>query len=265
MPPLAALGRQHSAAEAIAALETARAPVPAPVLRSDLRPPRPDACRPGGRNCARRWRSPPTICRSTSSPSSPAPAFEALHRRGRLVLPDDDTAAALYDATGEEAAALRPAGLRGVELRPARRGKPPQPALLALRRLRRHRPRRAWPDHARRHAAGHPPPPRPGTLGRAGGTRTATAAPRKPPVDAAGPRPRGAADGPAPVRGHRRRPVRRPHRRCARRRARPLSRSRARPRQATSCATRPGCAPRRRAASGSTRCSPPLFSETAVL
>ena len=34
----------------------------------------------------------------------PGTAYEALHRRGELVLPDDDTAAALYDATAEEAA-----------------------------------------------------------------------------------------------------------------------------------------------------------------
>ncbi len=34
----------------------------------------------------------------------PGTAYEALHRRGDVVLPDDDTAAALYDATAEEAA-----------------------------------------------------------------------------------------------------------------------------------------------------------------
>ena len=34
----------------------------------------------------------------------PGTAYEALHRRGAIVLPDDDTAAALYDATAEEAA-----------------------------------------------------------------------------------------------------------------------------------------------------------------
>jgi coproporphyrinogen III oxidase-like Fe-S oxidoreductase len=34
----------------------------------------------------------------------PGTAFEALHRRGEIVLPDDETAAALYEATAEEAA-----------------------------------------------------------------------------------------------------------------------------------------------------------------
>ncbi len=39
----------------------------------------------------------------------PATQFEALHRQGKIILPDEDTAAALYDATGEECAR---AGLR---------------------------------------------------------------------------------------------------------------------------------------------------------
>jgi oxygen-independent coproporphyrinogen-3 oxidase len=34
----------------------------------------------------------------------PGTAFEALHRRGEIVLPDGDAAAALYEATAEEAA-----------------------------------------------------------------------------------------------------------------------------------------------------------------
>lgn len=34
----------------------------------------------------------------------PGTAYAALHRRGEIVLPDEETAAALYDATGEEAA-----------------------------------------------------------------------------------------------------------------------------------------------------------------
>ena len=43
----------------------------------------------------------------------PATQFEALHRQGKIVLPDDDTAAALYDATGEECAR---AGLLAYEI-----------------------------------------------------------------------------------------------------------------------------------------------------
>ena len=33
----------------------------------------------------------------------PGTKFEAMHRRGEIVLPDQDTAAALYEATAEEA------------------------------------------------------------------------------------------------------------------------------------------------------------------
>ena len=43
----------------------------------------------------------------------PATQFEVLHRRGKIVLPDEDTAAALYDATWEE---CDRAGLLGYEI-----------------------------------------------------------------------------------------------------------------------------------------------------
>ena len=43
----------------------------------------------------------------------PGTGFEALHRQGALVLPDDDTAAALYTATAEEAGRF---GLLGYEV-----------------------------------------------------------------------------------------------------------------------------------------------------
>ena len=51
----------------------------------------------------------------------PGTKFEAMYRHGDIVLPDEDTGAALYEATAEEAGALRAAGLRGIELRGAGR------------------------------------------------------------------------------------------------------------------------------------------------
>ena len=42
-----------------------------------------------------------------------------MHRRGEIVLPDQDMAAALYEATAEEAARFGLLRLRGVELRGA--------------------------------------------------------------------------------------------------------------------------------------------------
>jgi oxygen-independent coproporphyrinogen-3 oxidase len=100
---LAALGRKHSAAQAIAALEAAR--VLFPRLSFDL-----ITARPG--QTVADWRA--ELRRALALAADhlslyqltiePGTVFEALHRQGGLVLPDDDTAAALYDATGEEAA-----------------------------------------------------------------------------------------------------------------------------------------------------------------
>ena len=102
-PALAALGRRHSAAEAIAALEAARAVFPR--ISFDL-----ITARPGQTAAAWRAELRQALALAADHLSlyqltiEPGTAFEALHRRGDLVLPDDDTAAALYDATGEEAA-----------------------------------------------------------------------------------------------------------------------------------------------------------------
>ncbi len=99
---LAALGRQHTAAEALAALEHARASFPR--LSFDLIYARP------GQTLAQ-WRS--ELDRALALAADhlslyqltveSGTAFETLHRSGRLVLPDADAAAALYDATGEAA------------------------------------------------------------------------------------------------------------------------------------------------------------------
>jgi putative oxygen-independent coproporphyrinogen III oxidase len=100
---LTALGRRHDAGEAMAALEHARAVFPR--LSFDL-----IYARPGQSMAA--WRT--ELRRALTLAADhlslyqltiePGTAFEALHRRGEIVLPDEDLAAALYDATAEEAA-----------------------------------------------------------------------------------------------------------------------------------------------------------------
>ncbi len=100
---LAGLGRQHSAAQAEAALELARSLFPR--LSFDL-----IYARPGQSLAA--WRA--EISRALALAADhlslyqltiePGTAFEAAHRRGEIVLPDPDAAATLYEATAEEAA-----------------------------------------------------------------------------------------------------------------------------------------------------------------
>jgi oxygen-independent coproporphyrinogen-3 oxidase len=100
---LARLGRQHSPAQALAALETARAIFPR--LSFDLIYARPDQTMAA-------WRGELRTALALAADHlslyqltiEPGTAFEALHRRGELVLPDGDAAAALYEATAEEAA-----------------------------------------------------------------------------------------------------------------------------------------------------------------
>ena len=96
------LGRQHSAAQAIAALETARAVFPR--LSFDL-----IYARPG--QTLEVWRAELRQALALAADHlslyqltiEPGTKFEAMHRRGEVVLPDDDAAAALYEATAEEA------------------------------------------------------------------------------------------------------------------------------------------------------------------
>ena len=98
------LGRQHSAAQAIAGLELARRTFPR--LSFDLIYARPGQSLPA-------WQA--ELHRALALAADhlslyqltiePGTAFEALHRRGELVLPGEDDAAALYEATAEAAQA----------------------------------------------------------------------------------------------------------------------------------------------------------------
>ncbi len=109
---LAMLGRRHSAAQAIAALETARGLFPR--LSFDLIYARP------GQSTAE-WRSELRAALALAADHlslyqltiEPGTGFEAQYRRGEILLPDADAAAALYEATAEEAARF---GLLGYEV-----------------------------------------------------------------------------------------------------------------------------------------------------
>jgi putative oxygen-independent coproporphyrinogen III oxidase len=109
---LRALGRQHSAAEAVAALSLARRLFPR--VSFDLIYARPGQDLAGWR---KELRSAFEIASDHLSlyqlTIEPATQFEALHRDGKIVLPDEDVAAALYNATLEECAR---AGLLGYEI-----------------------------------------------------------------------------------------------------------------------------------------------------
>ncbi len=100
---LALLGRQHSAAQAVAALEIARAVFPR--ISFDLIYARPSQSEAAWRAELRRAldlvADHLSLYQLTIEPGT---AFEARHRRGEIVLPEGDAAARLYEATGEEAA-----------------------------------------------------------------------------------------------------------------------------------------------------------------
>jgi len=106
------LGRQHSASQAIQALETARAIFPR--LSFDL-----IYARPGQHEAA--WRAELRAALALAADHlslyqltiEPGTAFEARYRRGDIVLPAEDDAARLYEVTAEEAAAF---GLAAYEI-----------------------------------------------------------------------------------------------------------------------------------------------------
>jgi putative oxygen-independent coproporphyrinogen III oxidase len=106
------LGRQHSAAQAMAALETARAVFPR--ISFDLIYARPgqtlDAWRTELRAALTLAADHLSLYQLTIEPGT---KFATMHRRGEIVLPDEDAGAVLYEATAEEAARF---GLRSYEV-----------------------------------------------------------------------------------------------------------------------------------------------------
>ena len=100
---LTLLGRQHSADQAIAALETARRIFPR--ISFDLIYARPGQTLPAWRAELRRALGLAADHLSLYQLTiEPGTAYEAAFRRGEIVLPDADTAAGLYEATAEIAA-----------------------------------------------------------------------------------------------------------------------------------------------------------------
>ena len=97
------LGREHSAGQAVAALELARATFPR--VSFDL-----IYARPGQDLASWRAELDQALALAADHLSlyqltiEPGTGFEALHRRGELVLPDDELAAELYTATAESCA-----------------------------------------------------------------------------------------------------------------------------------------------------------------
>ena len=161
------LGRLHTVDEALTAIELARATFPR--LSFDLIYARPD-------QTTEAWRSELdraidlaadhlSLYQLTIEQGTP---FFDLHERGKLVVPDGDRSADLYEVTQEVTAAR---GLPAYEVsNHARPGaeSPSQPDLLALWRLCRPRRRRPWPAHRFRQQDRHGQPAPTGRLARPG-------------------------------------------------------------------------------------------------
>jgi putative oxygen-independent coproporphyrinogen III oxidase len=97
------LGRQHSVAQAVAALEVARATFPR--LSFDLIYARPGQTVPEWRDELRQALALAADHLSLYQLTiEPGTAYATLYQRGEIVLPDEDTSVALYNATGDAAA-----------------------------------------------------------------------------------------------------------------------------------------------------------------
>ena len=202
-PTCARSAAQHSAAQAIAALELARGLFPR--VSFDLIYARPGqiarrVARRTARGAGARRR---TTSRCTSSPSSRAPSSRAATDAARSCCPRPTTRQRSTKPLPRRRPGSGCSRTKSATTPGDGRGEPAQSRLLALWRLRGDRPRRAWTSLAGRRAAGDAPPSRARTVGRAGRTRR----PRLHRRGGARPRDAGtrdAADGPAALRGHRR-------------------------------------------------------------
>ncbi len=201
---LKALGRRHSVAEAIEAVKTGASIFPRYFVRPDLRPPRPDRGAHGARNCQSAMKLAGEHLSLYQLTIEPDTIFERLWRRRQAQrCPTRNSAAPVRHDAGNRRGAW-PAGLRSLQSRPARRGEPAQSRLLALRRICRRRPRRAWPGRTSARAARAGDRAAPRNVARPGRERRPRPD-RERRADARGAERRISADGPAPARGHRRR------------------------------------------------------------
>ena len=164
---LRALGRLHTVDGGAGGDRRCARDLRALLLRPDLRPARPDAAGLAGGAGA------------GAGAGRPAPVALPAHHRGRDAVrrrctraassrvPDGELAHDLYELTQE---LTERAGLPAYEISnhaAPGRGVPPQPALLALRRIRGHRPGRARPRRDWRRAPRHVDRAPAGALGRA--------------------------------------------------------------------------------------------------
>ena len=93
----------------------------------------------------------------------PGTAFHTRAAQGEIILPDEETAAAMFEMTQERLAAAGMPSLRNPQPRAARR-EAGTTSPLAVWGLSQHRPRRAWPANARRRQIRDPPAPPAGSL-----------------------------------------------------------------------------------------------------
>ena len=195
------LGRLHTAQEALDAVAIARKSFDRYSFDLIYARPRQTPQAMGGRTQARHRRS-----------GRASVALSVDHRAGDAVPRAAQDRQARHSRRRHRPRALRPdagdlrqrrpAGLRGVQPRAARRRVPAQSGLLARARIRRRRPRRAWPARHRR------PPPRHHDREAARGLADAGRVARPRPDHRRSAHLRGArrripADGASPRRGHR--------------------------------------------------------------
>ena len=141
---LKALGRRHDVAEAIEAVKIAASIFPR--YSFDL-----IYARPGQSEAA--WRAELAEAMTLAGEHlslyqltiEPDTIFERLWRAGKLAMPDEELAPRPVRRDPGDRRGARPARLRSLQPRAARRREPAQSRLLALRRIRRGRPGRARP------------------------------------------------------------------------------------------------------------------------
>ena len=152
--PLAELGRRHTVDEAIAAVRLAQSIFPRSSFDLIYARPQPDVSDWEDELKEALWLSQGHVSLYQLTIEMGTRYFD-LCNAGKLKMPDEDLSADFYELTQE---LTRDAGLPAYEIsnhaRPGQESRP-QPHLLALRRICRHRARRAWAPPDRRPAPRH--------------------------------------------------------------------------------------------------------------